>query len=376
MLLSRMLRTLLAVIYVIAVFFPLQTSSTTLTLRASTKLHPSQKLLLKIIDDVYAKSSSFWVLPRNSSYNSDQLLRQRQTAPVFVFLNKTTPKEKSLERVWKNSLPVEQTGSARCVSVILAIEALTNKDDILAKTQTLIIVSDLKNRESITSFNYERFLGLNEVVVILEGVGRNLRLLTRSMTCSSGTINASWNEISNLTFKEPFTVDLLFPDSNRGFCGKTLHLATDIDDYPLVFQNTDGKVDGLSVRIIATLSDWLNFTYTTTEMAPDFLFGEYENGSWSGLLELVHSGQKDLTINYFVLALDLIAMEYFDPSIPYHWEGIGFALKMPDPSPAWMNFLKTFHVNVSIALESSASLSAMEEGSIFNSIMYFLNKFS
>ncbi|KAA0194874.1 Ionotropic receptor 120 [Hyalella azteca] len=128
------------------------------------------------------------------------------------------------------------------------------------------------------------------------------------------------------------------------FQGKTLHLATDVDDFPLVYELEDGTVTGLNIKIIAELALRFNFSFTTTKKSPDFLWGNCDNDSWSGLLGLVQSGQKELTINYFSMALDLKPHVHFDASIPYFWEGFGFALKMPPPQPPWKNLLSPFQI--------------------------------
>ncbi|XP_018019483.1 ionotropic receptor 21a-like [Hyalella azteca] len=130
------------------------------------------------------------------------------------------------------------------------------------------------------------------------------------------------------------------------FQGKTLHLATDVDDFPLVYELEDGTVTGLNIKIIAELALRFNFSFTTTKKSPDFLWGNCDNDSWSGLLGLVQSGQKELTINYFSMALDLKPHVHFDASIPYFWEGFGFALKMPPPQPPWKNLLSPFQIQV------------------------------
>ena len=85
---------------------------------------------------------------------------------------------------------------------------------------------------------------------------------------------------------------------------------------------------------------WLDFTYTITIMAPDSMWGEYENGSWNGLLGEVHHGEKDLTTNYFTLTEE--RLQHFDGSVPYNREGFGFALRAPAPFPAWQNLIFPF----------------------------------
>ena len=68
-----------------------------------------------------------------------------------------------------------------------------------------------------------------------------------------------------------------------------------------------------------TTGAWLDFTYTTTYRAPDNMWGEYENGSWNGLLGEVYHGDKDVTTNYFTLTEH--RLQHFDGSVPYSREG-------------------------------------------------------
>ncbi|XP_068228133.1 uncharacterized protein [Palaemon carinicauda] len=131
----------------------------------------------------------------------------------------------------------------------------------------------------------------------------------------------------------------LFPNRFRTFGGEVLHVASDLDDYPLIFE--DGEhLDGTNIRILDVLGDWLNFTYTTTIYAEDENWGELVNGSWNGLLGEVYRGTKNLTVNYFTVVYE--RSRDFEHTSSYFNEGFGFALRIPPPLPAWMSLLYPF----------------------------------
>ncbi|XP_042226822.1 uncharacterized protein LOC121869529 isoform X2 [Homarus americanus] len=131
----------------------------------------------------------------------------------------------------------------------------------------------------------------------------------------------------------------LFPDRFHTFDGEVLHVASDLDDYPLIYEDGD-NVDGTSIRILRSLGSWLNFTFTTTQQAEDGKWGELENGTWNGLLGEVYRSTKNITVNYFTVVYD--RLQDFDHTTTYFYEGFGFALRIPPPLPAWMSLLYPF----------------------------------
>ncbi|KAK7076580.1 hypothetical protein SK128_011617 [Halocaridina rubra] len=151
----------------------------------------------------------------------------------------------------------------------------------------------------------------------------------------------SWNDRDFNTKQE------LFPNRFESFGGEVLHVASDLDDYPLIYENEDG-LDGTNIRILNTLGDWLNFTYTTTIHAEDEMWGEFVNGSWNGLLGEVYRGEKNITVNYFTVVYE--RTKDFDLTSSYFYEGFGFALKIPPPLPAWMSLLYPFSLWVWISI--------------------------
>ncbi|KAK4303904.1 hypothetical protein Pmani_024111 [Petrolisthes manimaculis] len=145
-----------------------------------------------------------------------------------------------------------------------------------------------------------------------------------------------WN---HLVFRE-FTA--LFTSRFRSMGGKAIHVSSDNDDAPLLFQDEeDEKYGGTCKQILEALSNWMNFTYTLTPGAPDLKWGELDdNGTWVGLLGEVYRGNKDLAINYFTITHE--RAQYFDYSVSYLNEGFGFALPVPPELPRWRNLVYPF----------------------------------
>ncbi|XP_064115161.1 glutamate receptor ionotropic, kainate glr-3-like [Macrobrachium nipponense] len=143
-----------------------------------------------------------------------------------------------------------------------------------------------------------------------------------------------WNASMFLTKSD------LFPDRFKTFKGEVLHVASDYDDYPLVFGDESGLVDGTNIRILNALAVTLNFSFTTTNRSRDNSWGELINGTWIGLLGEVFSGAKNMTINYFTVVEN--RAKDFDYTAPYFYEGFGFALVIPPPLPMWRSLLYPF----------------------------------
>ncbi|ROT84249.1 Variant Ionotropic Glutamate Receptor [Penaeus vannamei] len=138
------------------------------------------------------------------------------------------------------------------------------------------------------------------------------------------------------------TWDDLFRDRFADFGGRAIHLASDYDDMPLIFETDDG-LDGTNIRMMDALAAQLNFTYTSTEQAPDGRRrvgreGRERDVEWD--LGELHRGAKDLAINYFTVTPE--RAEDFDYSVPYYNEGFGLILKVPPPLPRWRSVLYPF----------------------------------
>lgn len=169
-----------------------------------------------------------------------------------------------------------------------------------------------------------------------------------------------WNKTKYLTF------DQLFPSRFPSFNGELLHVASDKNDFPFVFESQDGTMTGVSIFILETLGSVLNFTFTTTQEAMDGEWGKRVNESWRGLLKDIFDERKNLTINYFAITQE--RWVDFDSSTPYFYEGFGFALRMPLPMPPWTNL---FH-----PLKWNAWVSILAVLLFFPPLFFFIVKFS
>ncbi|MPC71922.1 Glutamate receptor ionotropic, delta-1 [Portunus trituberculatus] len=134
-------------------------------------------------------------------------------------------------------------------------------------------------------------------------------------------------------------------------------LGTWFDDYPYLHQAKDkpeGEGDGVEVEILNALSSQLNFSFDLTTEPPDQLWGDFENGSWTGMLGMVYQGGKNFTVNYFGYTNKRI--EDFDASVSYWMEGFGLALLKPKPLPKWRSVYYPFTPVVWASMAFSFSL--------------------
>lgn len=140
----------------------------------------------------------------------------------------------------------------------------------------------------------------------------------------------------------------LFPERFTNLNGEVLYIASDKDDYPLIYVDEDGEVDGTNIRIVKTIGNYLNYTFALTKQAPDGYWGEKVNDTWNGLLGMVEQGGYNFTINYFALVLD--RSKEFDFTAFYFFEGFGFALRLPPPLPAWLSLVHPFSWQVWVSV--------------------------
>ena len=138
----------------------------------------------------------------------------------------------------------------------------------------------------------------------------------------------------------------LFVDRFQSFEGYQFHLATWLDDNPYLYQADalEGKADGLQVEMLDALGHALNFTYTLTKEPPDYMWGDLEDGKWTGMLGMVHRGEKNFTVNFFGYNLD--KTHAFDASSSYWMEGFGLTLLAPPPLPRWRAAYYPFRTTV------------------------------
>ncbi|KAF2363628.1 Ionotropic glutamate receptor L-glutamate and glycine-binding domain [Trinorchestia longiramus] len=138
--------------------------------------------------------------------------------------------------------------------------------------------------------------------------------------------------------------DTIFENRFRDFEGEVLHVASDIDDFPLLIIAENGSRAGISKSIMDAVSSNSNFSYTSTIQSNDELWGDFEDGCWTGLLKDLLDGGKNVTINYFTLTEE--RANSFDFSVPFLFEGFGFVLPAPTPYPPWRRLFNPFSINV------------------------------
>ncbi|XP_042886513.1 probable glutamate receptor [Penaeus japonicus] len=128
----------------------------------------------------------------------------------------------------------------------------------------------------------------------------------------------------------------LFVDRFESFRGYEFQLGTWLDDYPYLYQSKtkpEGYGDGLEVEMLDAMAKVLDYKYNLTKESPDMMWGAFENGSWTGMLGMVHRKEKNFTVNYFVITGERV--EAFDASVSYWMEGFGMSMLSPPPLPKW-----------------------------------------
>lgn len=135
----------------------------------------------------------------------------------------------------------------------------------------------------------------------------------------------------------------IFVDRFPTFEGYKFLLGTWFYDFPYLHQAKDkpeGQGDGVQVEVLNALATRLNYTFDLTTEPPDEKWGSFENGSWNGMLGMVHRGEKNFTVNYFGYTNKRI--EDFDATVSYWMEGFGLALLEPQPLPKWRSVYYPF----------------------------------
>ncbi|KAK8395435.1 hypothetical protein O3P69_006231 [Scylla paramamosain] len=137
--------------------------------------------------------------------------------------------------------------------------------------------------------------------------------------------------------------DSIFVDRFPSFEGYMFLLGTWFDDFPYLHQakeKEEGVGDGVEVEALSALASVLNFTFHLTTEPPDDKWGALENGSWTGMLGMVHRKEKNFTVNYFGYTYERI--EAFDATVSYWMEGFGMALLKPPPMAKWRSVYYPF----------------------------------
>ena len=158
-----------------------------------------------------------------------------------------------------------------------------------------------------------------------------------------------------------YSIDDIFIDRFRSFAGHEFHLATHYEDMPFLYPAKSNKMsqydklsyeqilqefdnspsaDGLAVDMLNALSGSLHFSYSTTNRSSDTKWGSFENGSFTGMLDMIQNEGYDFTVNYFGLTSERYT--YFDHTVPYWNEGFGISLTQPDSTPKWFSIALPF----------------------------------
>lgn len=135
----------------------------------------------------------------------------------------------------------------------------------------------------------------------------------------------------------------IFIDRFPSFEGYRFWLGTWFDDFPYLHQARGaekGVGDGVEVEVLSALASVLNYTFHMTTEPPDEKWGALENGSWTGMLGMVHRKEKNFTVNYFGYTHERI--KAFDASVSYWMEGFGLALLKPPHLAKWRSVYYPF----------------------------------
>lgn len=143
---------------------------------------------------------------------------------------------------------------------------------------------------------------------------------------------------------------ILFPHRFSHFSEYNFQLTTwpQGDEPILYWDGTTNKSAGLTVKILDTLSLPLNFTYTLIPGPAGIAFGSFVNGSWTGVLELLHNKKSNFTVNGFFLTEE--RAREFDASIPYLVDNFGVFFRKPQHLPQWKNIIMPYPYTVWIAI--------------------------
>ncbi|XP_071542922.1 uncharacterized protein [Panulirus ornatus] len=138
----------------------------------------------------------------------------------------------------------------------------------------------------------------------------------------------------------PLTRGQVFLERYHHFHGRELQVASWLDDFPFLFYDTDGQVQGMAKVMLDEVASRLHFTYHLQEEPPDGYWGELVNGTWMGMAGQVVRHEKDLIIDGFAILLD--RYHSLDLSVPYFTDSYSAALKMPPPAPRWVAVVYPF----------------------------------
>lgn len=130
------------------------------------------------------------------------------------------------------------------------------------------------------------------------------------------------DEFTNGTFRNE--LENVYSDKMKNLYKCPIRVAVSNNDKPYVIvkplPNQSYLLSGLSIRVIETLSQVLNFEINFTYVGPEGFF--YENGTAEGPLKVVMDGEADLTISNWWLKVN--RLKFLDASRSYRSEALCF----------------------------------------------------
>ncbi|XP_071516607.1 ionotropic receptor 21a-like isoform X2 [Panulirus ornatus] len=228
------------------------------------------------------------------------------------------------------------------------------------KPRNLLLFNLASSSSDATILNHDVFKSVQKLVLITElpdkmrGRPHTMGLYTlQPFSSSTPMFLGEWNK------QQYSTWDSVFTDRYPTFDGYRFELATWYNDPPFIYQinpASDSSGAGVALEMLKTLSSRMNFTYTTTLKSPDLKWGGVENGTWDGVLGVIHRKEKNFSVNNFFQTPD--RLRDFDVSATYWNDGFRMFLLNPKPLPHWVNIYRPFQPQV-WAVFAATSLVAM-----------------
>lgn len=124
----------------------------------------------------------------------------------------------------------------------------------------------------------------------------------------------------------------LFIDRFPNFEGYNFELASWLIEKPFLYQanpSSGSNGTGVMVEIMKALTPGLNFSYTLTTIPTELTWGVIENGTWKGILGMIHRREKNFTVQALIRTAD--RDEAFDASEAILEDGTVSFLMRPEP---------------------------------------------
>ncbi|XP_067682394.1 glutamate receptor ionotropic, kainate glr-3-like [Haliotis asinina] len=181
-----------------------------------------------------------------------------------------------------------------------------------------------------------------------------LQVLRPSHTGTAVEIIGKIGRDGNLEVKQQ-----LFHESEYGFQNRTLTVAT-LEWAPFVIKRVENgsvRFDGLCIDLLQELGKQLNFSYTLVE-PEDREWSRILNGSWTGLVKSLVSGEADMIVAPMTVtqrrATDI------DFTVPYVYVHSALILSKQDPNTnKWLTLLSLFRSEVLVCVIASLIFSTV-----------------